>query len=369
MTASSVSGNTAGNVGGIYNLGIADLTNSTVSGNTANLNGGGIYNSSSTLLTIRLTITSSTISGNTATNGIGGGIYNNQATLTNTIIAGNSLGNDCVIDSFGTITSLGHNLDSDGTCGLNGPGDLSNVVDPKLGPLADNGGPTLTHALLPGSPAIDSGDDSVLGVPHNLTTDQRGPGFPRLQGAHVDIGAYEAAPAPTYTIELAQSWNLISLPIEGIGTRPVADVVASLGSNLTRIYCYDAANSAAPWGVYDPAALPFTQTLARILPDQGCWFLMSTGDTLVLEGNLLPVDHTSWSIVAGWQLVGWGAETMGDPAFIAGLLGGDVRIYGYNGAVPLNPWQVYDSAVPPFVNTLQGLVKWRGYWIYWEPIL
>ena len=69
-------------------------------------------------------------------------------------------------------------------------------MNPLLGALQDNGGPTLTHALLSGSPAIDSGDDSVVGSPLFLTTDQRGAGFPRLQGAHVDIGAYEAAPPP-----------------------------------------------------------------------------------------------------------------------------------------------------------------------------
>jgi hypothetical protein len=71
-----------------------------------------------------------------------------------------------------------------------GGSDLINT-DPKLGPLQDNGGPTSTHALLPTSPAIDAGDDSVLGDPYNLTTDQRGPGFPRKACAHVDIGAYE----------------------------------------------------------------------------------------------------------------------------------------------------------------------------------
>ncbi|MFI5365855.1 MAG: choice-of-anchor Q domain-containing protein [Candidatus Binatia bacterium] len=65
--------------------------------------------------------------------------------------------------------------------------------DPKLGPLQDNGGPTFTQALLPGSPAIDAGDDAVTGAPLNLTTDQRG--LPRKAGMHVDIGAYESVPA------------------------------------------------------------------------------------------------------------------------------------------------------------------------------
>src|SRR5262249_11791067 len=76
-----------------------------------------------------------------------------------------------------------------------GAGDLVGV-DPMLGPLQDNGGPTLTHALLADSPAIDAGDDSVLAF---LTTDQRGPGFPRKSCAHVDIGAFESAGGPVIT--------------------------------------------------------------------------------------------------------------------------------------------------------------------------
>ena len=96
------------------------------------------------------------------------------------------------------MTSQGHNLVQDPS-GCFITGDLTGNItgqDPLLGPLADNGGPTFTHVLLAGSPAIDSGDDSVLGPPHILATDQRGAGFPRLQGAHVDIGAYESALQP-----------------------------------------------------------------------------------------------------------------------------------------------------------------------------
>jgi hypothetical protein len=69
-----------------------------------------------------------------------------------------------------------------------GPGSANNLLnrDPLLGPLADNGGPTLTHALLPGSPAINAGSNLS-----NLTTDQRQAGFPRVFESAVDIGAFE----------------------------------------------------------------------------------------------------------------------------------------------------------------------------------
>ena len=80
-----------------------------------------------------------------------------------------------------TLISLGHNLDTDGTCGLRDPSDL-NGVDPLLGPLANNGGFTQTQALLAGSPAIDAGQ-------RFSGSDQRG--LPRFQGASSDAGAYE----------------------------------------------------------------------------------------------------------------------------------------------------------------------------------
>jgi hypothetical protein len=127
-------------------------------------------------------VTNCTFSGNF---GFGTGIFVESPTMTlsmvNTIIAG-SVGMGCT--GMGTIITNSHNLIQDGSCSPMLTG------DPKLGPLQNNGGPTQTFALLSGSPAIDAGDDSVLGPPLSLTTDQRGPG-PRLSGPHVDIGAFE----------------------------------------------------------------------------------------------------------------------------------------------------------------------------------
>jgi hypothetical protein len=132
-------------------------------------------------------VTNSTISGNTAFAEIGGiyGSPNTTATTTleNTIVAKNVQGRGA--DCAGTITDGGYNLDSGTTCGFSTTNNsLSGVVDPKLGPLADNGGPTKTHALLAGSPAIDKGNS------FGATTDQRG--VSRPQGAASDIGAFES---------------------------------------------------------------------------------------------------------------------------------------------------------------------------------
>jgi hypothetical protein len=163
--------------GGICNnLGFVTVINSTISGNSAK-QGGGISNDEGSL-----TVVNSTISGNTATSG--GGIHNAGGMhLTNTIIAGSLSGGDCV-NSLNILTN-DRNLIQDGSCS---PAISGN---PKLGPLQNNGGPTFTQALLAGSPAVDAGDDSVLGGLFSLTTDQRGSGFTRKACAHVDIGAYE----------------------------------------------------------------------------------------------------------------------------------------------------------------------------------
>jgi len=185
VTNSTLSGNSAvsdddgDSGGGIINWGRMTLINSTLSGNSADV-GGGIYNEG------RMTLINSTVSGNSADSG--GGISNEGTmTLTNSVIANSSGGTDC----SGTITSLGHNIDSDGSCGLTAAGDLPGI-DPLLGPLQDNGGPTLTHALLEGSPAIDSGDDTACPA-----RDQRGVRRPwdgDWDGlAQCDIGAFELA--------------------------------------------------------------------------------------------------------------------------------------------------------------------------------
>ena len=89
--------------------------------------------------------------------------------------------------------SLGYNLSSDDGGGyLNGLGDQINI-DPFLGPLQDNGGPTFTHALLPGSLAINAGDPNFVPPPDY---DQRGPDYDRVSNGRLDIGSFEVQTAP-----------------------------------------------------------------------------------------------------------------------------------------------------------------------------
>ena len=175
--------------------GTLTINNSTISGNTAYTtcdfcyapaSGGGIYQSGGTV-----TINNSTISSNSAAGrdgSYGGGIFG-MSTLQNSIVANNSSGGNC----SGTMTSNGYNLSSDGTCNFNGPGDLNNT-NPLLGPLQNNGGPTQTQALLPGSPAIDAGNPNGCtdGSGHLLKTDQRGAPRPDKEDTGgCDMGAFE----------------------------------------------------------------------------------------------------------------------------------------------------------------------------------
>ncbi|MBK7405695.1 MAG: LEPR-XLL domain-containing protein [Phycisphaerales bacterium] len=192
LTGSTVSGNSAGNGGGIYTSGVLTLTNSTVSGNTAVYAGGGIFSSSATLA-----LTNSTIAENRGTSA-GGGIYNgvgSGAVLISTIVALNPGGD---VDGDPVAAGSVKNLIGDpGSAGGLINGVNGNIVgaDPQLAPLADNGGPTRTHALLAGSTAIDKGSN-----PLGLALDQRGAGFPRMAGASTDIGAYEWAPVAEFSL-------------------------------------------------------------------------------------------------------------------------------------------------------------------------
>ena len=189
----TISGNSAATSGGGIYGGFIEISNSTISGNSAGTSGGGIYELGASH-EVWLRVTNSTITGNSAPSG--GGIYNklyaigSVVEISNTILNAGASGEN-IFNDGGTITSLGYNLSSDDGGGyLTGPGDQINT-DPLLGPLQDNGGPTFTHALLPGSPAIDAGDPNFSPPPFN---DQRGCSFDRVFNGRIDIGSFETQP-------------------------------------------------------------------------------------------------------------------------------------------------------------------------------
>ncbi len=238
VEGSTVSGNQAPEGGGFKNMSNLSITNSTITENMADGSGGGIYSRESGSA---LTITNSTISGNTIATIRGSAIYlaegsleinystitNNSGgstsgaiftipatvTISNSIIAENPAG-DCSFPAGVTINDA--NIDSDGSC-------LGFTItdNPQLGPLDNNGGPTFTHALLPGSPAYDT----ALGA--CPATDQRG--VTRPYDTACDIGAYEISlplltvpditiPNP-YVLEATLCW---------VGPGPAYETVSSL---------------------------------------------------------------------------------------------------------------------------------------------
>jgi hypothetical protein len=202
LSDGQILGNSAGGGGGVFvQQGRAILSRELVLSNTA-ASGGGIFNQNGTL-----TLVNTTVSRNAATSGSGGGLHTvvgSMSALTYTTVASNTAASggggihmaggtialkDTIVAHNGaancgaSLTSNGHNLDSDDTCGLTVTTDITST-NPLLGPLTYDLG-TWVHPLLGGSPAVDAGEC----VPAVTTVDQRG--VTRPQGVQCDIGAYE----------------------------------------------------------------------------------------------------------------------------------------------------------------------------------
>jgi hypothetical protein len=212
-----VAGASPGTGGGLANdTGSLVACNTTISGNVATggtvpanpPQGGGIVNGVGSVMMNNSTITANIVTGSFLPDG--GALFNYAGVvegLRNNILAGNAATTDVFNGQQGDILSSGFNLFG-ATNGIvtAGPGDRFNLTALQLvlGPLQDNGGPTFTHALLCGSPAINNGGGAGCGQ-----TDQRG--FPRIVGGAIDIGAYEynnaaptvSCPAPTNAVAVA----------------------------------------------------------------------------------------------------------------------------------------------------------------------
>ena len=206
---SLISGNTSvGWGGGIYTAVSTTLSiiGTTVSGNSSASGGGGLR------LIGPSVIAFSTVTANTAPADKGSGVWASNGTAASRVFRSSIVAGNTNSDVDGDVTvfqSSGFNLIGTGSSigAFNQPGDQTGVINPLLSPLADNGGPTMTHALLPGSPALDVGDPpAVAGAGGVPLDDQRGTPFGRIydgdgiDGARIDIGAFESQPIPTVVI-------------------------------------------------------------------------------------------------------------------------------------------------------------------------
>jgi predicted outer membrane repeat protein len=199
---STLSDNEATNGGGISAVsrgGAVDVIGSTISHNRATENGGGLHADGSGVSLEHTTVTGNIADADGMQSGSGGGIFaGHPVSLDHTIVAANEdrsgiapdvhgPGDDAISARFSLIgTNVGAGLEEGRTGNLIG-GPLTGTIDPRLGPLEDNGGNTRTHALLLDSPAVDTGDVSTS----EPLYDQRGVGFRRQIGLAADIGSYE----------------------------------------------------------------------------------------------------------------------------------------------------------------------------------
>lgn len=373
LTDSTVSGNSAGNGGGIYTSGTLTLTNSTVSGNSAVYAGGGIYSSSATL-----TLTNATVAENSGASG-GGGIYNGVGSgtvLVSTVVALNS-GGDVDGDPLGA-GSVNNLIGDSGSAGGLIDGGNGNIVgaDPQLAPLADNGGPTRTHALLAGSPAIDKGSN-----PLDLASDQRGNGFPRMVGTSTDIGAWEWTPTGDFSLKAmaggATQTATISDDTHFSAVRNTdGDVIVFIGSGSvwTAIRLRD--YTAAPAATGDPIAWtdPNDGLVYVAAPSSGGFLLFRRAEDGSWSFRDLAAETSSVADVPVGTLTYFITRPKtGSPViYIAGLSGsGEIVAYLQTGASSANneaAWSLYNISddltsqtmtTPAFTQMTSYVTSWN----------
>ena len=405
--------NSASYAGGIYTEDSAlTLTNCTISSNNGSDDGGGIYNDSNGGLPSYsiVTLTNCTVSDNKSQ--VGGGIDNDTqyypalVVLNNTIVAGNSAtagSNDISSGSIGGVNGMqtsAYNLIGNGTgisnlaqlASSNLIGTTADPINPLLGPLQNNGGPTQTMALLPGSPAIDAGSNA-LAVDANdnpLTTDQRGVGFPRILGHSVDIGAYEFTPlsqtisfgaiagqtygttitlSATATSGLPVSYTVIPgsapanisgnvLTVTGVG---LVDIEADEAGNAT----YAAATPVDESFTAAPALLTITANNASKVYGAAIPSLSASyrgfvnGDTVAILTDPVTMTTTATAsssvLPGGYQITPSGAS---DPNYNISYIDGTLTVTPAPLTVTAtNESMVYGGTVPVLTYTYTGLVN------------
>ena len=336
--------------GGIHNGTTGVITNTTISGNSGNL-GGGIFTNSATYLSIRFC----TIVDN---HGFvkGGGIskLSGGLDINSSIVAGNTA--PITPEVNWQVTSGDYNLfgNTSGMGGLPGTHNITNV-DPMLGPLQYNGGTTKTHALLPGSPAINAGSNTFA-----LTTDQRTSGFDRVVGPTADIGAFEVQPACAgISFSPAANFAAGDVPVaiakadlNGDGDTDL--VVANYPSDEVTIFFGDGAGGFAPAAVYPTGEGPRGITVADFNGDTHVDLAVANQRSdsvsiLLNNGNGTFAPHVVYSAGSGPTSIVH-ADYNGDGALdlaTANYLSDDVSVLLGNGIGGFGPAASFSSTTRP----------------------
>ncbi|HBB95950.1 MAG TPA: hypothetical protein DC054_11225, partial [Blastocatellia bacterium] len=331
---STINGNTAlRNAGVDLNGGSASFINSTFSSNSAATDGGAFGNGGRPATMTNVTVTNNHCDSHDNGRGNGGGIAASTGiTLSNTIVAGNYQGSGTLTadDISSTIDSGSFNL-----IGIGGSGGLTNangnqvgVANALLGALANNGGATQTHLLLPGSPAINSGSNGLLTTDafdlnenndtiETLPVDQRGTGFARVMNSTVDIGAVEA----NYSISATAGTPQSTIINTGFATALVATVTES-GRNQTGIpviFTQPLPNVASASGVFSANAIVNTDSSgAATAPAFTANGVSGSYDVVASIGPGMPTASFALTNSKGIQTIAFGAissKTFGDADF------------------------------------------------------
>jgi uncharacterized repeat protein (TIGR01451 family) len=341
IVGSTFAGNKAvGGEGGAIDSedGTLRVINSTISGNLADTDGGGLLNCGNSMgVLTNVTITNNRADADGNSTGDGGGIGQVSSTsliLNNTIVAGNFKGsspgtsaNDFFVrdpslidgSSSNNLIGVDTGLSTDITNGANGNqiGTAGSPVNPLLGTLGNNGGPTQTHSLLPGSPAINTGD-STLALDQNgvaLTTDQRGAGFARVAQTNVDIGAFEVpAGTPDHLVFNVQPSNTaVNLAITPAVKVRIFDAANNPTTSTATVSLAIGTNPSGGTlnGTVSVAAINGTATYSNLSIDKlGVGYTLVASSTGLGAATSTPFNITSPASVSGTKTVG-GAFTPG----------------------------------------------------------
>jgi hypothetical protein len=394
ITGSTFSNNSASGSfggGGIWiQTGTLTLTGSTFSGNSTPSSGGGISNQSGNNVGIvnstfylntavtgagisqtgsgTLTLTSTTLTKNFASSQ-GGAIFQTgggKVVIRNAILAGNIAPSSP--DAMGALSSQGHNLigNSTGGSGYTGKdlvGTAASPIDPRLGPLQDNGGPTFTMALLPGSPAIDAGDNA-----NAPPTDQRG--LPRIVNGTIDIGAFEVQGA-------AVAQLVLSAPPSVPTGAPFDIMVQAEDSSGNIVTGYTGtvhfASSDTASGVVLPADYAFTasdqgqHTFSNqtTLVTAGSQMITVTDQNAGISGSATVIVNSSAPAVDHCKLTAPPSATAGSPFDITVMAldsNGNV-VPSYTGTVAFSSTDPYPAMLPDnytFTSSDQGMHTFSG---------
>nr|MDZ8001586.1 Calx-beta domain-containing protein [Aulosira sp. DedVER01a] len=374
-TNSSISSNSSGSGGGIYNFDTLTLINTTVSNNTASSSGGGILGngSSASIALVNTTISgnsagtagggiyttgggvtnilNNTITNNTVSGSLGGGGIYGSVNLKNTIVAGNfnNYNNQGTgKDIQGTVNGNNYNLIGSlaGASGTVGTG--TDIVNPNpgLGPLQADG----THALLPGSPAINAGSNSLIpadtedldgdgNTTEPIPYDQRG--LTRVVGSTVDIGAFEVQSAPLSTLSIKD----ITVSEGNTGTKNATfTVTLSAASNSVVTVKYATANGTAT------AGSDYTATTGTLTFNPGdtskTLNVAVTGDLTaeVYETFFVNLSNAANATIADNQAVGTITNDDGGSGndTLAGGSGNDT--YAFNASTPLGSDTIQETS-------------------------